>query len=504
MNTEKKLIDCFEPVEVSDREILNTPNSNFTGITQDSRKVLQGGIFVCIPGEKVDGHDFIKQAVENGAKLIISQKKLPENINCPYIVVKDTKFAMACLSAIFYKNPSRDIDLIGVTGTNGKTTVTHLVETIFKQAKIPCALMGTLGSRFSPEESYAQTEHTTEQAPELQQKLRDIADKGIKKAVMEVSSHALDQHRVTECEFSGAAFTNLTQDHLDYHITMDNYFKAKSKLLNLLKSDPDKNKYAIINADDRYLSKLTGLIPKNIENVKVFTYGVTNKANITAEKIEFCPEGSKFICKTPVGNKKVKIRLAGMFNVYNVLTAIGIAIAEGIELNTIIKAVESTESIPGRFETVSTKPLVVIDYAHTPNGLENVLEAAKAIVPAKGQLICVFGCGGDRDVTKRPQMGRIAENLCDKIIITSDNPRTEDPQQIITDILTGISKLNTTKIIVEPDRAIAIEQAIVNSRKDDVIVIAGKGHEDYQLVNNEKLHFDDREEAKKALRKIKK
>ncbi len=501
MNIEKKITDCFEPIEVSNREILNI--SNFTGIAQDSRKVLKGNIFVCIQGERTDGHDHIKQAVENGAKLIISQKKLPDDINCPYIVVKDTKFAMACLSAMFYKNPSKDTDLIGVTGTNGKTTVTHLVETIFEKAGIKCALIGTLGSRLSSEEDYTCSDHTTPQAPELQQKLRDIADKGIKKVVMEVSSHSLDQHRVAGCEFSGAAFTNLTQDHLDYHITMENYFKAKAKLLNLLKKEPDRNKYAVINIDDGYLSELPGLIPKDTENIKIFTCGIKNKADITAGNIDISPGKTKFLCKTPVGSKKVKLRLTGLFNIYNALTAIGIGIAEGISLKDCVEAVESVPSIPGRFEAVSRKPLVIVDYAHTPNGLENVLESARMIVPAKGELICVFGCGGDRDVTKRPRMGKIAEKLSDKIIITSDNPRTEDPQQIITDILTGINELNSKKIMVEIDRAIAIEQAIVNSGEKDVIVIAGKGHEDYQIINDEKFHFDDREEAKKALKKIK-
>ncbi len=502
MNIEKKVIDCVEPIEISNQEIFNT--YNYSGITQDSRKVSAGNIFVCIRGEKSDGHDYVRQAVENGAKLIISQKKLPEDINCHYIVVKDTKFAMAYLSAMFYKNPSKDIDLIGITGTNGKTTVAHLVETIFEYAGIKCALMGTLGNRFSTEDEYASTAHTTPQAPELQKLLRDVSDRGIKKAVMEVSSHALDQHRVAECEFSGAAFTNLTQDHLDYHITMENYFKAKAKLLNLLKKEPDKNKYAVINIDDAYLEGLTGLIPEDIENIKVFTYGIKNPADIAAENIKFTPQGTMFLCKTPAGNRNVKLQLTGMFNVYNALTAIGIGLAEEVDLKTCVKAVESVPSIPGRFETVSAKPLVIVDYAHTPNGLENVLESAKTLVPAKGELVCVFGCGGDRDVTKRPQMGKIAEDFCDKIIITSDNPRTEDPQQIITDILTGIRELNTMKIIVENDRSIAIEQAIVNSRKEDVIVIAGKGHEDYQIINEKKFHFDDKEEAKKALKKIKK
>jgi len=498
---EKSIIDSLEPIELFNSVILD--NRNFTGISQDSRKILKDYIFVCIQGEHSNGHEFAKQAVERGSSLIISQKKLPKEINCPYIVVKDTKLAMARLSALFYNYPSKELDLIGVTGTNGKTTVTHLVETVFEKAGMSCALIGTLGSRFSSADKYDSTDHTTPQATELQQNLRSFADKNIKKVVMEVSSHSLEQHRVAGCEFSGVVFTNLTQDHLDFHITMDNYFKAKTKLLNFIKKEPEKSKYAVINVDDKYFKQLPDLIPANIDNFKILTYGIDNKADITAENIKFSVDGANFLCKTPLGNSKVKLQLTGMFNVYNVLTAISVGIAEGIPLKTCINAVESVEAIPGRFEVVSRKPLVIVDYAHTPNGLENVLQAARELVPPKGNLICVFGCGGDRDVTKRPQMGKIAEDLCDKIVITSDNPRTEDPQQIITDILTGIKELNSKKIVVEADRSIAIEEAIMNSHSEDVIILAGKGHEDYQIINHEKFHFDDKEEAKNALKKIK-
>ena len=532
MKIDKKIIDCLNPVEIfaPDTEQM----SEFTGVSQDSRKISEGNIFICVEGEKFDGHKFAAQAVENGAALIISQKKLLEEINCPYLVVKDTKVAIAFLSAHFHGCPSKNLDLIGVTGTNGKTTVTHLVETIFEKTGESCALIGTLGNRFSSEDAYEETEHTTPQAPELQQRLRKIADNNIKKVVMEVSSHSLDQHRVSECEFSGSVFTNLTQDHLDYHITMENYFLAKAKLLNLLIpkqkwfSDSEKpelfegsvisenritnshptcyknpsNKYAVINIDDKYFSRLPALAAE--DSLKILTYGVENEADIRATDIKFSVNGSKFLCKTPVGSKKASLQLVGLFNIYNALAAIGVGIAEGIELKTILSALESVPFIPGRFEVVSKEPLVIIDYAHTPNGLENALEAAKQLVPKDGNLICVFGCGGDRDVTKRPQMGRIAENLCDKIVITSDNPRTEDPQQIITDVLTGIRELDSSKIIVELDRTIAIEQALFNSSKKDVIVVAGKGHEDYQIIGNEKIYFDDKEEIKKTLKKLKK
>ncbi|OGI00359.1 MAG: UDP-N-acetylmuramoyl-L-alanyl-D-glutamate--2,6-diaminopimelate ligase [Candidatus Melainabacteria bacterium GWF2_37_15] len=459
-----------------------------TGITYDSRKVSKGNIFVCIKGEKSDGHNFAAQAAEKGAALIVSEKELNGNISCPHIVVKDTRLALAQLSAKFYDYPAQKLGLIGVTGTNGKTTVTHLIESIFEKAGTSCALIGTLGSRFSSLDDYASTDHTTPQASDLQQNLRVIVDKGIKRAVMEVSSHSLCQDRVAGCEFKGAVFTNLTQDHLDYHITMDNYFKAKAQLLELMQEDS----YAITNADDEYFKGLKHTL----------SYGINNDADIKAENIKFSVNGSEFLCKTPSGSKQVKLQLTGQFNIYNVLTAIAVGIAEGIPFDTCIEAVEAIPGIPGRFEVVSREPLVIVDYAHTPNGLENILNAAKELVPDNGKLVCVFGCGGDRDVTKRPQMGRIAEDICDKVIITSDNPRTEDSQQIITDILTGIQELDSKKITVEVDRTIAIEQAIFNARPQDVIVLAGKGHETYQIVGTEKHHFDDREEAAKALQKV--
>ncbi len=496
------IVDSLKPVKIFKEEILK--NIEFTGISQDSRKISKGNIFVCIEGENFDGHKFVAQAVKNGADLVVCQKDLPEEINCPCILVEDTKFAIARLSAFFYNYPSKELDLIGVTGTNGKTTVTHLIETIFEQTGSPCALIGTLGSRFSSEEDYASTDHTTPQATELQQNLRTFADKGVKKVVMEVSSHSLEQHRVADCEFSGAVFTNLTQDHLDYHVTMENYFKAKTKLLNLLKKHSDSNKYAVINADDKYFARLPGIISEEAQNIKILTYGIKNNADIIAENIEFSPTGAKFLCKTPFGEQEANIQLAGMFNIYNVLAALSVGLAEGIDLKSCLSAVESVPCIAGRFETVSRKPLVIVDYAHTPNGLENILQAAKLLVPDNGSLICVFGCGGDRDVTKRPQMGKIAEDFCDKVIITSDNPRTEDQQQIITDILTGIQELNSQKVIVEIDRTIAIEQAILSSNPQDVIVIAGKGHETYQIIGDQKIHFDDREEAQNALKKLNK
>jgi len=471
-------------------------NNLISGISFNSKTVKAGDIFVCIKGEHSDGHDFAKNAVDNGAVAVISEKKLSEAA-FPVLQVKDTELALAQTAAWLYDFPCKKINLIGITGTNGKTTVTHLLENIFEKAHLKCGLIGTLGSRYSSADEYISSGHTTPQASDLQKVFRNFLDKNIKNVVMEVSSHSLELRRIAECSFKIAVFTNLTQDHLDFHITMENYFLAKSKLFSILENNSES--YAVINIDDRYAERFIEVTP---DNVRILTYGIKNKADIMAENIEFSVYGSKFTCITPFGTKEIVLQMTGMFSIYNALAAIGAGLAEGIDLNICIEALETTPSVAGRFEVVSRKPLVIVDYAHTPDGLENVLKAAKEIVPKEGQLICVFGCGGDRDATKRPQMGRIAETLSDKVIITSDNPRSEDPQQIITDILSGIKSLSSSRIVVETDRGAAIETAVRNSNEFDVILIAGKGHEDYQILNNKTIHFDDREEARKALEKI--
>ena len=494
MTSIKQLIEYLKPEEIYNSN--QAEDKEITGISFNSKTVKHGNAFVCVKGEHVDGHDFAENAVNNGAIIIISTKELPIK-SVPVLKVKDTALALAQTAAVFYDFPCKKINLLGITGTNGKTTVTHLLENIFEKAHLKCGLVGTLGSRYSSTDEYITSGHTTPQASDLQKVFRDFLDKDIKNVVMEVSSHSLEQHRVAECSFKGAVLTNLTQDHLDYHITMENYFLAKSKLFSILENNSES--YAVINKDDSYAERFIEYTPNN---TRILTYGIQNKADIMAENIEFSVYGSKFICTTPFGTKEVNLQMTGMFSIYNALAAIGAGLAEGIDLNTCIEALEATPSVAGRFEVVSRKPLVIVDYAHTPDGLENVLKAAKEIVPSGGKLICVFGCGGDRDATKRPQMGRIAETLSDKVIITSDNPRSEDPQQIITDILSGIKSLSSSRIVVEVDRGTAIEMAVRSSSELDVILLAGKGHEDYQILNNETIHFDDREEARKALEKI--
>ena len=465
----------------------NFQDVDITGISYNSQLTKKGDIFLCIRGEMSDGHRYAQDAVDKGAAAIFCEEEL--NINCPQIIVKDTKRTMAAIAAAFYDEPSKELNLIGVTGTNGKTTVTHLIQKILEENNEKCALIGTLGYKLSSTDKYKDAKHTTPQPPELQRDLRLMADSGIKNVVMEVSSHSLEQNRVGFCCFNGAVFTNLTQDHLDYHITMKNYFKAKAILFENLK----KGDFAIINADDEYAGDFISVIP---EGVRIYKYGVKNNADIKAENIDFSVDGAKLTVSFNSKSREITLHLNGMFSVYNALAAFAAAIAMGIDDNVIIKALENTKSVAGRFEIVSKRPLVIVDYAHTPDGLESVLKAARELTPKTSNLICLFGCGGDRDTTKRPKMGKIADNLADKVVVTSDNPRSEDPQLIISDIMAGIKTVDTQRIFVEPDRREAIKFLKAISNPEDVIVIAGKGHEDYQILKNETIHFDDREEAR--------
>lgn len=477
----------------------NENNPLIDGISFNSKSIKPGDLFVCLVGENFDAHNFIDDAISNGAKAILAQKML-ENIPVPVIVVEDTQVAMAKISNIYYNDPSLKMRLIGITGTNGKTTVTHLVEKILEEAKKPCGLIGTLGYRMKSSDSYADSKHTTPQSPDLQKYLHEMVNMKFDYTVMEVSSHALDLHRVLGCHFAVGLITNITQDHLDFHVTMDNYAQAKAKLFEQLNESKTPDKFAIINNDDPMAACFK---EKICTDVHILTYGLTDSADIQAKDIKHALDGTTFTCVTPDETFKVNLKLKGQFSVYNALSAISVAIAEKIPVETICKALEQVENIPGRFEAVSDTPLTIVDYAHTPDGLENVLKAARELVPEGSKLITVFGCGGDRDPTKRPKMAAFAEELSDKIVVTSDNPRTEDPQQIISDILTGIKNLDSDYVKVEIDRAFAIEQAIKWADDSDVVVVAGKGHEDYQILGNKTIHFDDREVVKDIIEKLK-
>lgn len=478
----RTLIDNIDYIELVGIEGFMT---EIEGISYNSKKTKPDDVFICLTGEHVDGHEYAEEAVANGACLCIVERRL--NLDIPQIVVNDTSEAIALISDLFYSSPSKKLNLIGVTGTNGKTTVTHLIQKLFEVENQKCALIGTLGNKMFSEDEYHDAKHTTPQAPELQKLFYDIAKNNIPNVVMEVSSHALAQHRVDYTEFNGAVLTNLTQDHLDYHITMQNYFKAKAKLFeNLYTGD-----FAVINADDTYAAQFLEVISPN---VKVYTYGINMPADLRAQNINFDDKGASFTCDILGKKYEVKLVMNGVFSVYNVLAAIAVAYAQGFDIKQSIKTLESIKGVAGRFEVVTNKPTVIVDYAHTPDGLENVLNAARGIMPEGGKLVCVFGCGGDRDATKRPKMGAIAEKLADKVIVTSDNPRSEDPQQIITDILAGLKSVNS--VVVEPDRELAIKEASKIANINDIVVIAGKGHEDYQILADKTIHFDDREKVR--------
>lgn len=491
-----KLDELIEYLDYKD--LINFKNIDITGISYNSKTTKKGDIFVCLVGEHTDGHEFAQNAIDAGAAALLVERKI-DGTKIPQVVVSSTRHKIADIADRFYSSPSKGINLIGITGTNGKTTVTHLIQKIFEENNKKCALIGTLGYKLSSNGEYRDAKHTTPQAPELQATLRMIKDvEKIDNVVMEVSSHALEQNRVGGCRFNGAVFTNLTQDHLDYHITMDNYFKAKALLFEHL----TEGDFAVINADDEYGDRFISVVP---EDVRVFTYGVKQQSDVMAKDIKFSLNGVEFTLvtsnhiETKGSNEyKVNLHMNGMFSVYNVLAAVTAALAIGINIETALKALQNVKGVAGRFEVVVKKPLVIVDYAHTPDGLENVLKSAREITPEDGKLICLFGCGGDRDATKRPKMGAIAEKLADKIVITSDNPRSEDPQTIITDIIAGLKSVNTESVIVEPDRGTAIGLLKSIANNNDVVVIAGKGHEDYQILKDKTIHFDDREEARKV------
>ena len=503
-----KLDELIEYLDYKD--LINFKNIDITGISYNSKTTKKGDIFVCLVGEHTDGHEFAQDAINAGATALLVERKV-EGTKIPQVVVSSTRHKIADIADRFYSCPSKGLNLIGVTGTNGKTTVTHLIQKIFEENNQKCALIGTLGYKLSSNGEYRDAKHTTPQAPELQATLRMIKDvEKIDNVVMEVSSHALDQNRVGGCRFNGAVFTNLTQDHLDYHITMDNYFKAKALLFESLQApledaEPvadEKTSFAVINSDDEYGERFVKVVP---EGVRVFTYGVKKQSDVMARDINFSLSGAEFTLVTNEhathGGKtehKVNLHMNGMFSVYNVLASVTASLAMGIDIEIALKALQNVKGVAGRFEVVVKKPLVIVDYAHTPDGLENVLKSAREITPKDGKLICLFGCGGDRDATKRPKMGAIAEKLADKIVITSDNPRSEDPQVIITDIIAGLKSVNTENVIVEPDRGTAIALLKTIANNNDVVLIAGKGHENYQILKDKTIHFDDREEAHKV------
>ncbi|MBE1443222.1 UDP-N-acetylmuramoyl-L-alanyl-D-glutamate--2,6-diaminopimelate ligase [Paenibacillus sp. OAS669] len=477
--------------------ILGDGETVFTGIQTDSRKVQPGDLFLCISGLVTDGHEYAAKAVEMGAAALVVEHDV--DVDVPKLVVKDSRFAMAVIANHFYQYPSRQMKVIGVTGTNGKTTSTYLIEAILSDQGFRTGLMGTIKMKIGS--TVTGMERTTLEAVDLQKNLRLMADAGTDYCIMEVSSHALDLGRVKGCSFRTGIFTNLTQDHLDYHETMEQYKAAKgllfSRLGNDFSDDPDEHRFAVLNVDDaasEYYSKLT--------SAQVITYGIDHDADVRAEQIEITSKGTRFRCVTFRGTADIQMKLVGKFNVYNALAAITAALLEGIPLEAVKKSLEAIESVDGRMEIVNAgQPfLVLVDYAHTPDGLENALSTIKQF--AKGQVYCVFGCGGDRDRTKRPLMGKVTAAYSDYVYVTSDNPRTEDPERILQDIVPGIVEagLHEDRYELVTDRREAIQKAVARATPDDVVLIAGKGHETYQEIMGVKHDFDDREVAKEAIR----
>ncbi len=467
----KDLIQCNE--KMGEWEI--------TGVTCDSRKVAEGYAFVCIIGTLSDGHSFAQNALNSGAKVIISQRDLGIDNQ---IVVENTHSAYASMCANWFGNPAKALKLIGITGTNGKTSVTYMIKRILESAGEKVGLVGTIQNMIG-EEAVA-TGNTTPGAYELNELFAKMRDKGCKYAVMEVSSHALDQCRVYDLDFEVGIFTNLTQDHLDYHKTMDNYLAAKKKLFTMCKT-------AIINSDDEYAQRIIeGL------DCKIITYSTGNNSTYSAKAINYRPARVDYELVSDEILQHIKVNTSGKFTVYNSMCAVCCAIELGISAASSAAAIAQLPGVKGRAEVVPTNTdfTVIIDYAHTPDGLKNILTTFKEC--KKNRLISLFGCGGDRDKTKRPVMGSIAARYSDFVVITSDNPRSEDPAEIIKDILVGLDGTPTPYKVIE-NRIEAIKYALSIALPDDIVVLAGKGHETYQILANETIHLDEREIIAEAL-----
>jgi UDP-N-acetylmuramoyl-L-alanyl-D-glutamate--2,6-diaminopimelate ligase len=463
---------------------------------------MPGDLFVAIRGRHSDGHRFIDKAVEKGAVAVAVETLTGREGNAAVLLVSDSRRALSKLALAFYGNPFRDIPLVGITGTSGKTTTSYLLESMVKAAGGKPGVLGTVNYRYSDRKIPAPV--TTPESLDLIRLSREMVDHGVSHIVMEVSSHALDQGRTRDCPFNVAVFTNLSRDHLDYHNTMEEYFAAKSRLFTGLRPDPSgKAPAAVINLDDPRGRDLVAMTP-----ARVFTYGLGKESQIGAHTVEMDTKGLKFRLKTPAGEAVVQSPLMGDFNVYNILAAAGAGIALNLPLEAVVRGIEALPSIPGRLERVENRKglTLVVDYSHKPDALLKAMTALKPYV--KGRLITVFGCGGDRDRGKRYDMGRLAGEHSDVAFITSDNPRSEDPLSIVTEIEKGMLDSGLKKgggnthpgrgYFLEVDRRQAIRKAVAIANETDIVLIAGKGHEDYQIIGSEKRPFSDQEEAARA------
>lgn len=479
-----KILEGIENLKVEGDLNVEVPE-----IKYDSREVKMGDFFIAIVGFKTDGHEYISNAIENGAKIVAVQKDKWNGEIVPgvtFVIAEDTRKLMALASCNFYENPSREFKLVGVTGTKGKTTTTYMIKKIMEKAGKKVGLIGTIANMIGEEK--VEASRTTPESVDLQRLFRKMADEKCDVVVMEVSSHALALDRVLGCSFDIGVFTNLSQDHMDFHENFDNYLAAKAKLFTMCKD-------GFINCDDMYARKLM-----DIATCTITTYGIDNNPYVSARDIIITNSYSDF--KMPFNKvmQRIRVNIPGRFTVYNSLAAICVTIKLGASVENVIEGLEEVR-VPGRSEMVQNDRnlTVMVDYAHSPASLESILKAVKAYT--KGKVICVFGCGGDRDKTKRPIMGEIAGKNAAYTVITSDNPRTENPKEIVKEIEEGIKKTKG-KYIVIVDRKKAIEHAIKQAKKNDIVVIAGKGHETYQEINGEHHHFDDREIASEVMKSL--
>jgi UDP-N-acetylmuramoyl-L-alanyl-D-glutamate--2,6-diaminopimelate ligase len=462
-----------------------------SGISYDSRRVQPGDLFVAVSGQEADGHDFVPEAARKGAAAALVERTIAD-LDLPQVTVENTRLALGLVSANFYGHPDRKLRVLGITGTNGKTTTTYLVKSILEQAGCKVGLIGTIQTLIGG--AALESTRTTPESLDLQRLFARMVEEGTDYAVIEVSSHALDLHRTAGISFAGTLFTNLSQDHLDFHPTMEDYFAAKSRLF------VEQQCPAVINIDDAWGAKL-----RELAGAQVYSYGVEQAADFRADNIQLESGGLSYILNTETGQIPINLRLTGFFNVYNSLGAAALCFSQGVSLEHIEAGLQAVTGVPGRFERIQNDLglNIVVDYAHTPGGLENVLQSGRRLIP-KGRLILVFGAGGDRDKTKRPLMGAVAGRLADLAIITSDNPRSEEPGEICSSIEKGLLTTNHQKhyeIIV--DRRTAIRRAVELATPDDLVIVAGKGHETYQEFAQGRIHFDDREEVRKALKELK-
>jgi len=483
------------------KEVHGPTELSVEGITYDSRQVKPGYIFVAISGYIENGNSYIPQALEAGASVIVSSKRI-ERLARPsrwggsatQIVVENPRKALAKLATIFYDYPSDKLNIIGITGTNGKTTVSYLTEAILKENGAKVGVLGTIAYRLG--EKIFPAPITTPQSSDLQQMLRKLVDEEFTTVVMEVSSHALSLDRVEGCEFDSAIFTNLSREHLDFHKSMEEYLIAKIKLFSTLGKDArkEREKLAVLNLDDPSAEKII-----ESTKAKIITYGIERKADVVAKSIKLNLDKTNFTLFSPRGEAKISFPLIGKYNVYNALAAIAVALGQGIDLDIVKRGVERVSYIPGRFERIDCgQPFaVIVDYAHTDEALRGLLGVCRELRPRR--IITVFGCGGDRDRGKRPLMGEAAIELSDYVIVTSDNPRSEDPERIALDIEVGIKRKGKNNYQTIIDRFQAIEKALSMAEKGDLVVLAGKGHEQYQIFKDRSVPFDDREVARKIL-----